>query len=66
MSRELAILDLVEGYLERDVLVPPACSQAFLEMFSPVEQLLLMSRAVQIAVHLSNKEGAPCPLPIAL
>lgn len=65
MSSAVDTLDLINDYLERDVTVPPECSQMFLALFSPDQQVQLMSRAMQIAAHLA-KEKPSCPLPIAL
>jgi hypothetical protein len=65
MTPAIAVLDLIDNYLERDALVPQEIGQLFLELFCPDDQVRLMSRALQITVHLS-KEDLSCPLPIAL
>lgn len=65
MSPTLAALDMIDDYLEQDSFVPPEVGQIFLGLFDPDDQVLLMSRAMQLAVRLS-KEDLSCPLPIAL
>lgn len=65
MNPAIATLDMIDDYLHNEVRVPQEVAQLFLELFSPDDQVSLMSRAMQIAVRLS-KEDLSCPLPIAL